>query len=836
MLFPALLLIAWVAETCGGPLEKGIHLRIPTPPEDSLQIRQGLIFGEPMSRSKRFDFRSLSGNVRSLINPRVRNVGGKARTGRGVDSLDAPTPENMNISVADNGTDEHKTGRLSRYRNHDLQSRRKENGSEDTTAIDGHDLSHYDTALGGKADTIINDTVEHLRIRNFEESPLIHENGHARDADDLKMATFSDDTFPSDHVFVTEEGEKSNKSGIHFEGIKNAAVNKTKSFVSLSEHQEELTSDDLPVLLSEAKYKNTINKEVFTTAASIGENATFYDKYKTIDQVHANSTKNIQENKDRTTIVKQTISSTQEKSKTVISSTESAVFSSTQTTKYIPMQKDGTYEFFTTSSNKALLDNSEDKPNDDSKSLKGEGILKNILPNLLHTSAVTTPDSHMNDPPFRGPNVPQEIDHFLKEKDDTKISYRKPSSTSGSPLSQSLNIYGEWKFAMQTWGIAWECHCYIMGSLFAIVAFYSLISLLRAKTFITLLSTGYYTMTNLIIFFTCLMRAFYLLYDPYNLMKKYPASVSRLLLKITLPCLTSTFCILALALLNYTQTQFLSTKFQRPSVLGVIITFVFSLFVTLEVLAGIMDISILILLACYLVVIFCAGLASMCYFFAFKKLHHRALRRQGEMIRLTFTKLHIDGAQLPKKLPKPTLSLAVKLVLLSAVLQLLLCFLSPYAIVFLRGLFPGATARNPWFWWGYQLTCRILELLMCATMSFVATQPLKHYEIGDGRFCSVLMWFPCSSFSECLRKEDIVDFESHSDNYANPHGLTGDGLNATANSRRLQTNSLPTFRTPLTEVDNNLPMRTLPCSGRHTNYTSALSLLSYYRYVWSFYT
>ncbi|GIX85948.1 uncharacterized protein CEXT_271961 [Caerostris extrusa] len=199
------------------------------------------------------------------------------------------------------------------------------------------------------------------------------------------------------------------------------------------------------------------------------------------------------------------------------------------------------------------------------------------------------------------------------------------------------------------------------------------------------------------------------------------------------------------------------------------------------------------------------------------------------MIRLTFTKMHIDGAQLPKKLPKPTLGLAVKLVLICSFIQIALFFLSPYGMVFLRGLFPITEVPNPWFWWGYQLSCRILELMLCATLSFVATQPLKHYEIDDNRFCSILMWFPCSSFAECFEKEEIVDFEAHSDNYANPQGLRSTEFNAAANTRRLQTNSLPTFRTPLTEVDTNLPMRTLPCSGRHTNHASALSLLSYYR-------
>ncbi|KFM72451.1 hypothetical protein X975_11088, partial [Stegodyphus mimosarum] len=327
----------------------------------------------------------------------------------------------------------------------------------------------------------------------------------------------------------------------------------------------------------------------------------------------------------------------------------------------------------------------------------------------------------------------------------------------------------------------------------------------------------------------CLLRALYLLYDPYNLTGKYPTVVSRILLNITLPCLTSGFSILVLSFLNSTKTQFLWSKFQRPSVLSLIIMFIFSVFLTVEVIVHVLDVSNVLLIACQILLLLGATLSSVCYFFTFKKLLHRALRKQGEMIRLTFTKLHIDGAQLPKKLPKPTLGLAVKLVLVTSILQLMLCSIIPFGMIFLQGLFIEMKRPDPWLWWGYHLSCRILELMMCGTMSFIATQPQKHFEIGDNRFCSILMWFPCSTFADCFTKEEVVDFEAHSDNYANPQGLRNTGFNLTANSRRLQTNSLPTFRTPLNDVDNNLPMRTLPCTGRHTNHASALSLLSYYR-------
>ncbi|KAF8790022.1 uncharacterized protein LOC129960791 [Argiope bruennichi] len=876
MLFPALLLITWVTVTIGAPSppfpQKEAHLQIPVrdlPTQssgESFRISP-LIFRnfkksiESRSRhpiTTAVDLGRVFGGVRSSVSPGGGNVESKAFVGRRVMNFpstlkgrNVPAPTNMNVPPHGNGGNGDKMTHVSHSRGHrDLHTKLTGNGVENGTLVYDHDYFHKAAAAAPKekTDLTINDTAELSHIRNFEESSLNGENGkeniqNGEKGGDLEMPPSFNVTPSADNVFVPEKEFGSNKSDIHVEitesskrnlqtPIKGSNMTRVKKPDKLPIER----SDEVIIASNEDRYRTDKPLNTNFSRDEMNVASTSSNSIKSLQTLTTSASITINRNNLTTTQNPKTISS-KENHNIFSNSSESPNFLSNHSqsikelaANHFPMQQDGAYEKITSTSD-AFPESSEGYGiklfNDGSKTHSDE-LLKTISPTTV-SSVVTTPDSHMNDPPFRGPNVPKEIEKFNKDKDETKSDYQGPNEIVESPSFQSANTGEEWNHAREIWGIAWDCHCYIIGISFAIIAFYSFISLLRIKTFVTLLATGYYTTTNLLICVTCLLRALYLLYDPYNLTGKYPVFVSQILQKITLPCLTSCFCILFLALLNFTNTQFLTEKFQRPSVLALLIIFIFSLFVTVEIAISNFYVSSTVLLVCYLIIISCSSLSSICYFFTFKRLHHRALRKQGEMIRLTFTKLHIDGAQLPKKLPKPTLGLAVKLVLVSSFIQILLFFLSPYAMIFLRGLFPKMDVPNPWFWWGYQLSCRILELLFCATMSFVATQPLKHFEIGDNRFCSILMWFPCSSFAECFRKEEVVDFEAHSDNYANPQGLRRTDFNAVASSRRLQTNSLPTFRTPLTEVDANLPMRTLPCTGRHTNHASALSLLSYYR-------
>ncbi|XP_015929304.1 uncharacterized protein [Parasteatoda tepidariorum] len=842
MLLSALLLIAWVVETTSTELHQQIPTKdLPLLNAKNISSRNPLIFSslqESMimapNRSRYFStvtgFRKTSKNIRSPANPGTNNgnpkvlfVGGIINPPSGfrsyLDGEDISNTTNMNNPSQNNGSQGNVIAHLAYSRDFEDQHMKQaeKEGRKSKLRNDDEDY-HYGTSLREKVNAFsLNDSSSHLLNTETRELQMYHKTSE-RNATETKTVQLLE-SVAYFNISVEEEKSSPNKSfnskvtaNVH---VRNSSDIQNK-FLNLNFNGEnKQAKKDVHSL----ERKNKFEKNSMPGNGKINETTKYVDDVASDNIKHSTAfTKSFESHGSTYTPAYEnnllvTANNDFRENASIISN----------------MQQDGAFESVTKITEQPSSEGhySNNKFHNEWNEIhKSDIFLKNNPPTSLFSSSITTPDSHMNDPPFRGPNVPLDSDIFVREK-DKKIDFR--NSVKETPYFPTSSIEKGWNDIDSLGRITWDYQCYITGSMFSVIALYLFISLLRVKTFIPLLRTCYYVTINSIIFLTCILRAFYLFYDPYGFFHKLPVVVSQVLLKITVPCLTSAFCFLVLSLLSFTKTQLFSPNLQTPSVLAVVVVFVISLSITLETAIHVFQISNIFLLLCYSIAISFGGFSSISYFFVFNRLHHRALRKQGEMIRVTFTKMHIDGARLPKKLPRPTLGLAVKLVLMVAIFQIILCSLVPYTVLFLQGLLPKVTTPTPWLWWSYQLSCRILELMICATISFIATQPLKHFEVDNNAFHNILMCFPCNSFGNCSQSAEIIDFEAHSDNYANPQGIRNPRLNLIRNTRRLQTNSLPTFRTPLTAVDSSMPMRTLPCSGRHTNHSSALSLLSYYR-------
>lgn len=848
MLLAALLLIQWVTLTIGatGPLfpHKEIHLQIPIDSHFSgkdSRINPFINRDSKESSVTGFKYVEQIPSIRkeprasmSSVNLMTSSENAKPRSGWEVLNFSTEIqpqhrgehvhdPENMNNSSPQNAKGMDKM--IHTPDPGELGELYRGEGEENSTLRSDHHDDHYAKSLEEKVDPFANNSMSNSFAQDSESS-FKHEKNN--------LATLSDKM----ELEQIPKFKLSNDTSI----IKNSNLMDNKSMHMASVNSKHMLSSDILINSTIILNKLKTDEKLLKATSLSDVNAADTNKKSRDSNIELKPQND--ENYVTTTstpvlkVTRKTKTKSRNKNKGGSNSTYSEILISGKGNKLFnssspnPMLQDSSYQVVTATtlfSENAWYKNDIDKMHT-GRNLNQRSDISDKGTTLVTTISLlfTTPDSHMNDPPFRGPNIPpDEIDHFHKDKEKTKMDYQIPTVVE-TPTFIIKDLGDDWKPESHILGITWDCHFYVMGSFFAVIALYSFISLLRVHTFITLLNSGYYIAVNSVILLLSLFKSLYLVYDPYNLSGKYPPLAASILSKITLPCLTSSFLLLMLSFLNLTKAQFLSPKFQKPCVIASIITIEFLIFFCSEISVGLFQAPNMITIASYFLLIVCAKLSSISYFYVFRRLHHRALRKQGEMIRLTFTKMHIDGAQLPKKLPKPTLGLSVKLLLISAILLTTLCILIPFGMIF-QLILPSVLLNDPWVWWGYHLTCRILELLIVATMSFIATQPQKHFEIGDNRFCSILMWFPCSTFAECFKKEEIIDFEAHSDNYANPQGLRSTEFNSTANSRRLQTNSLPTFRTPLTDVEKNLPMRTLPCSGRHNNHASAISLLSYYR-------
>ena len=98
-----------------------------------------------------------------------------------------------------------------------------------------------------------------------------------------------------------------------------------------------------------------------------------------------------------------------------------------------------------------------------------------------------------------------------------------------------------------------------------LLAIYCSVNILRLHTFSRLFSRGYFVSLNLCIIIISLIRPIWLFHDPYNETLQWPRVAAYLLVDTGLPCMTSAFAVLFLALLRATQIELIAPNFQTPA-------------------------------------------------------------------------------------------------------------------------------------------------------------------------------------------------------------------------------------------------------------------------------
>ncbi|XP_013782246.1 uncharacterized protein LOC106466502 [Limulus polyphemus] len=393
----------------------------------------------------------------------------------------------------------------------------------------------------------------------------------------------------------------------------------------------------------------------------------------------------------------------------------------------------------------------------------------------------------------------------------------------------SVENQSEWEKSKNMLGIAWELHVYVTGSSFGLLALYSFVSILKLGTYEKLLSRGYFISISLMLFVMGIIRALYLLFDPYNTQGFYPPVLNNFIFNSGFLCATSAFGVLSLALLQITQVDILPQHVQSPIFLSGVTIFQFAFSFTTDVLQGFGLGETLLLLIFQATQLLWALTLALGYIYAFRKLYKSAVKKQSEMIRVAFTRLHIDGAQLPKKLPKPTLCLAVRSTVIIALFGLLMVALRVFGIIYIDGIFE-AKPPTSWTWWGYQLGSRIVELLLCFTICFIATLPMKRFESKQQKCRKYLLWVPCNT--SCSRSEEVESeiFPIYFPNYQGQPNVAFHTTSLERPRRWNHTTSLPTIPTFTKELDSGFQLKRVPTDNNgldeQTN-SNASNILSF---------
>ncbi|KAL6263307.1 hypothetical protein P5V15_006105 [Pogonomyrmex californicus] len=301
-----------------------------------------------------------------------------------------------------------------------------------------------------------------------------------------------------------------------------------------------------------------------------------------------------------------------------------------------------------------------------------------------------------------------------------------------------------------TWRIAWSLHVYFAAIMFTIMALYSIYKIVRFNEATNLLTQSYFLAVHLLLTTVCTLRCFHLFYDAYNLGHSLPESLSRVLMYLPAPLLSTAFATLMLYLARCSEAPSLNNSILSPTTLVLSSTVHIVLCVSLHVSAhmlGYQDEARILPLICQCIYIVVCVTLGLCYMYVYRvvrsQIHMASNKAAGAN--------HMMGAD-------PTtvaLSTAITTTIATALLFILM------GLVQLYGIF-GVQERPqqyPWLWWGWQFSVRLLELSVCGLLAWVASlsqYPLREKQMQQHSAHSGFALFPCGSSTSTENMDDVL--------------------------------------------------------------------------------
>ncbi|CAG9109453.1 unnamed protein product [Plutella xylostella] len=329
---------------------------------------------------------------------------------------------------------------------------------------------------------------------------------------------------------------------------------------------------------------------------------------------------------------------------------------------------------------------------------------------------------------LRDPEMSTERYHNLAVNSDKKMSKEK----GGSGVSRTG----------VTWPFAWNVHIYLATIMFTILAVFSIFKIICYNKFTHLFTQYYFIILHLILVFVCLMRIFYMCYDPYNINNSLPIFISEILLHVPEILLSVAFASTILFLLT-TSINFKNTccsfLFRSRTViiggcvhlLSCLMLHIFENNSTIYRTPHGVEKRVLGL-TCQIIFIMACLTLGLCYLYVYKMLKS-ILQKKSHT--------YIHGFQ--------NLYQAIHINLATALLFVLMAMLQIYGIF---GINQVNMTKFNWLQWGYQFSLRLLEISIVALISWVISlkvgivASLQH-EKTDGHKISGLGLFSCNAGS-----------------------------------------------------------------------------------------
>ncbi|EZA56938.1 hypothetical protein DMN91_000193 [Ooceraea biroi] len=300
------------------------------------------------------------------------------------------------------------------------------------------------------------------------------------------------------------------------------------------------------------------------------------------------------------------------------------------------------------------------------------------------------------------------------------------------------------------WRIAWSLHVYAAAIMFTLLALYSIYKIVRFNEATNLLTQLYFLAVHLLLTTVCTLRCFHLFYDAYNVGHSLPEPLSRVLMYLPAPLLSTAFATLMLYLARCSEAPSLNNSILSPTTLVLSSTVHIVLCVSLHVSTHVLDYQdearILPLICQCIYIVVCVTL-GLCYMYVYRvvrsQIHVASNKAAGAS--------HMMGAD-------PTtvaLSTAITTTIATALLFILMGFVQLYGIFGIQ----ERPQSYPWLWWGWQFSVRLLELCVCGLLAWVASlsqYPLREKQMQQHSAHSGFALFPCGSSTSTENMDDVL--------------------------------------------------------------------------------
>ncbi|KAK9886338.1 hypothetical protein WA026_015849 [Henosepilachna vigintioctopunctata] len=262
----------------------------------------------------------------------------------------------------------------------------------------------------------------------------------------------------------------------------------------------------------------------------------------------------------------------------------------------------------------------------------------------------------------------------------------------------------------EIWLICWNVHVYLVVIGYILLAIYSIYKLIRYENDPHMFSKSYFLTIHLMLTVICVLRIFYLVYDPYNVSNSFNILLYDFLHNFPLSLMATTFAILILFLLKRTLTHLEVNT--RPVFLVVFAALHIVLCFALSILETFGQMEKASMIVCKPVFVLLSWALGVSYLYLYRIIKNVLAKKSQNL----------------SEMCTQNISYASHITIAVALLFVLLGFVQLYALFCIKVDRFNGEVKHHWLLWGIELSVRFIEISIITLLAIVVSLKMSQRE------------------------------------------------------------------------------------------------------------